>query len=109
MKQLVNFADLKNPASGKTYRQENAEMVHNIPLDTLVEVIGWEGSKHTGVRGYVCRHDRDCDQTPLYAISLEKGLREDKYGLELKHLILSAFAHGFAEDGLKIIKRHDEE
>ena len=30
--------DMKNPETGKTYRQENLEKQHQIPIGTLVEV-----------------------------------------------------------------------
>ena len=36
--ELINIADIKNPETGKTYREENNAKIHNIPLGTLVEV-----------------------------------------------------------------------
>jgi len=36
---LINIADMINPETGKTYREENNEKGHNIPLGTLVEVV----------------------------------------------------------------------
>ncbi len=65
---FVNLADIIDPddASGRTYRQVNAAKAHSIPLGTLVET-------NRGARLFVARHDRDCDQTPLYALSYEPG------------------------------------
>jgi hypothetical protein len=70
---IVNVADLKAP-NGKTHRENNAELVHNIPLGTLVEILPTEYSKddpeeNWGLRLYVVAHTRDCDQTPLYSLS----------------------------------------
>ena len=105
---FVMVADLKNPDTGLTYREENNAMTHKIPLDTLVEVIGWEGSKHTGLRGFVCDHGRDCDGTPLYSISFDRGFRLEGHEDAYKHYFRAMACHGFAEDGLKIIKTAEE-
>jgi hypothetical protein len=35
----INVADIVNPESGKTYRQENNEKQHNIPLGTLASAM----------------------------------------------------------------------
>lgn len=37
--QIVNVADLINPDTGNTYREDNANLTHNIPLGTLVELV----------------------------------------------------------------------
>lgn len=60
-------------ANGKTIKQNNTERTHTIPLDTLVEL-------ENGVRLFVYRHDRDCDGTPLYALSAEIREDHDTYG-----------------------------
>jgi hypothetical protein len=59
---FVHIADLMNRKTGKTYREENAEKCHSIPVGTLVEL-------ENGVRLFVVHHGRDCDQTPLYYLS----------------------------------------
>jgi hypothetical protein len=38
MKEFLNVADLKNPDTGNTFRQDNNAMKHNIPLGSLVEI-----------------------------------------------------------------------
>lgn len=62
----VNLADLRDPndPQGRSYRQVNAEKVHTIPLGALVEL-------ESGERLYVVLLGRDCDQTPLYYLSLK--------------------------------------
>ena len=62
---LTNVADLVNPDTGKTYRQENKEKKHQFPIDSLVEDV------ETGVRLFVVEHTRDCDGSPLYSLSFK--------------------------------------
>jgi hypothetical protein len=65
---MINVADMVNPESGKTWREENAEKTHAIPLGTLVEI--YCGQKEVdGLRLFVVFHGRDCDQSPLYFLS----------------------------------------
>jgi hypothetical protein len=53
--------------SGKTWKEENLEKTHNIPIGSLVEVKRSEYSDPCeGVRLHVITHGRDCDGTPLY-------------------------------------------
>jgi hypothetical protein len=61
--------------NGKTIRQNNMEKTHTIPLDTFVEIIPSRWHDYSGMRGYVVRHGRDCDGTPLYSMG-PKGDRE---------------------------------
>lgn len=90
-----NIADLQDPADpqGRSYRQVNAERIHQIPLGTLVEV------DESGERLYVVKQGRDCDQTPLYWLSM-KGHTEP----------LNEFMHkgdwfgGYGEDSLTVIR-----
>lgn len=70
--EIVNFADIREK-NGKTIRENNLELTHKIPLGTLVE-INHEDSKYHGLRVFVVRHDRDCDGTPLYALSFDKDI-----------------------------------
>jgi hypothetical protein len=74
--QLINIADLTNPETGKTYREENEALSHNIPLGTLVEVVSEEPDQN-GLRLFVVSHDRDCDGTPLYSLSFLKDWHPD--------------------------------
>ena len=55
--------DIVDPETGKTDRELNMEKVHDIPLKSLVEC------NETGLRLYVVKHMRDCDETPLYGLS----------------------------------------
>jgi hypothetical protein len=104
MAEFVMLADLKNPATGKTWREENNALTHKIPLDTLVEVKPEKYSKHNGIRAYVASHDRDCDGTPLYSLTMEKGLRRDSYGKELERIMRLAFCSGMPEEGLIVLE-----
>lgn len=61
-KKAVNIADVPDN-DGETPRQKNRKKVHNIPVGSFVE------SKETGFRLYVAKHERDCDETPLYYLS----------------------------------------
>lgn len=66
--------DLVNPKTGKTYKQENLELQHAIPIGALVEakIDAWFGEGacwKIHARLWVVSHDRDCDGTPLYSIS----------------------------------------
>lgn len=60
---MINIADCTNDndPQKRTYRQINADMVHSIPLQTLVEL-------SNGVRLFVVAHASDCDQTPHYSL-----------------------------------------
>lgn len=62
---FIHISDLVNPETDKTYREENAELVHTIPIGMLVEI------KHSGVRLFVVYHGRDCDMTPLYSLAAD--------------------------------------
>jgi hypothetical protein len=61
-------------ADGKTYQETNLERQHRIPIGTLVEVKydKWHGDgacEKVHARLWVIHHGRDCDGTPLYALS----------------------------------------
>lgn len=64
---IQHIADLvdDNDPYGRTYRQINLEKTHNIPIGTLVEM-------NNGVRLFVAKHTRDCDETPLYSLGFNK-------------------------------------
>lgn len=106
---------------GKTDKEINLLMQHNIPLGSLVEV-GDDVPEQAGCRLYVVQHNRDCDGTPLYSLSFDKEagikLKEhekdqqnnqrtgiDKTVFELsKFKVLGSIESGYPEDCLKIIK-----
>ncbi len=84
---VVNIADLINPESGKSYRQENNEKNHKYKVGDLVEIIFCEDGceddcKYCGMRLYIIGCVRDCDGTPLYVLGTKrygfvpKGYRE---------------------------------
>ena len=96
--QFVTICDLVNPDTGKTWRQENAEMTHNIPIGTLVELLDDDG-EYAGVRLYVVSHDRDCDMTPLYSMAPRRGDNvRDRDGFAN-----SKWVHGWGEDVLRAV------
>lgn len=110
--EFINIADVKNPNTGKTYREENEEKTHKIGLRTLVEVITDEDeSKYNGIRAFVVSHDRDCDGTPLYSISLDRDWKpgENKkwtdeggsYIYQGELIQRAAKEHGFPEGCLR--------
>lgn len=68
--------------NGKTVRENNMEVGHNIPIDTLVEVKydTWHGNgacSKVHARLFVVGHDRDCDGSPLYCLAPSPGVFED--------------------------------
>lgn len=104
MKKFANIADLPNPETGKTYRQENLERQHQIPVGSLVEVKfrQWFGNGacwKVHARLWVVQHTRDCDGTPLY--SLSKWLDPD-FALEVKDV-----HSGISEESLTVIEVTD--
>lgn len=78
----IAFGDIVEP-NGKTIRENNLAIPHNIPIGTLVEVKyapfhGGGACEKVHARLWVVSHDRDCDGSPLYSLSphpKEKHLR----------------------------------
>jgi hypothetical protein len=96
---FVNIADLKNPSDpqGRSYREVNLAKTHGIPVGTLVEL-------RQGARLFVVHHHRDCDGTPLYAMSHD---RDDT----VKHderFHNSNWVHGYPEGSLKVVNPQPE-
>lgn len=67
---FINVADITNPETGKTYREENNEMNHSYEINSLVEL-----KESGGVRLFVVKHTRDCDGTPLYSLSFVPSVK----------------------------------
>ncbi len=101
----VNIADLQNPKTGKTWREENLEKQHKYKVDDLVEVVGWEEDcKYDGMRLYVIGCVRDCDGTPLYVLG-SKGMElYEKVFVKPNTLYNFNSFSGFGEESLKLIK-----
>ena len=64
--EFITIHHLVNPSTGKTYRQENLEKEHAIPIGTLVEArwdtwFGGGACWKVHARLWVVSHDRDCD------------------------------------------------
>lgn len=98
---FIHISDLVNKKTGKTYREENMELTHNIPIGALVEIkfsdwFGHGACWKVHARMWVVRHDRDCDGTPLYSISRWN----DPHFAEQVNAIYS----GFDEEMLKVVK-----
>lgn len=136
--EIHNIADLVNPESGKTYRQENAAKVHNIPIGSLVEILHthfppktldyYNEESYDGLRMFVIERGRDCDQTPLYWLSIYPPLvylkkmgdldkvtvvfNDDPSSARFKGRILGGDIHrvgGLPENDLKVIRLGREE
>lgn len=104
MKSLVMtpISNFKNPQSGKTYKEENMEKNHTIPLGTLVEIIG-DISDKKGLRLWVVAHERDFDGTPLYALSFDKDWSPIMYGEPFKNTSRFRIDGGYTSEILKVI------
>jgi len=65
---VQSIADLPDPndPKGRTYREINNAMPHNLKCGDLVEF-------ENGARLFITRLTRDCDGTPLYCLGLNKG------------------------------------
>ena len=98
MSGMINVADIVEK-NGKTVRQNNMEIGHEIPLGALVEIDCECQPDWQGCRLFVVRHDRDCDGTPLY--SLGKKGEDNPYALRLNQ------CNGWSKDSLKVIRNPD--
>lgn len=96
MEMVYNQID---PATGRTYREDNLARKHRIPIGTLVEVKfdAWFGGGacwKVRARLWVVKHTRDCDGSPLYGISRNRE----------PDMAFPFYVHGgFAEDSLLVI------
>lgn len=91
---VINIADLRDPddPQGRSYRHVNAEQQHTIPIGTLVQLA-------SGARAFVVYHGRDCDQTPLYYVSLDPEDTEER----IPGWKNTSWAGGYSENSLTII------
>ena len=85
---FINIADLRDPddSKGRSWREVNAEKIHNIPVGSLVEI-------KNGARVFVVKHTRDCDQTPLYSLAIDP--EDCDFSMD----------HGYDEKSLKLVKK----
>jgi len=97
MTTFMNIADLVDPddTQGRTYRQVNAKKTHAIPVGALVEI-------QYGVRLFVIAHNRDCDMTPLYALS-PYCPDEDAWRAKSLGFYYGKRLSGYSEDALTVI------
>ena len=104
MIQIINIADLVNPKTGKTYREENNALIHKYKVGDLVEIIPWEDNcEYAGMRLYIIGCVRDCDGTPLYVLgSRDMELYQKAF---VKPNVCYNFKSypGFGEESLKLI------
>ncbi len=101
----MNVADLKNPETGKTYREENNELQHKYNVDDLVEIKKEnvdDDSPYAGIRLYIIGCVRDCDGTPLYVLGKKGESLYRKPGF----YSYSSFS-GFGESSLVLISSAD--
>lgn len=91
---FIHVADLVNPETNKTYREENTEKTHGISIGSLVEDID------TGIRLFVVYHTRDCDMTPLYALAVDP----ENTVKERVNFLNSMWHDGYPECVLRVIK-----
>lgn len=67
-------------SDGKTWKEQNMEITHKIPLGSLVEIScddKDDPESLDGVRLFVTGHIRDCDGTPLYALSHNRNAYDE--------------------------------
>ena len=91
---MNNVADMINPITGKTFREEKLEKSHKLKVGSLVEVDFTRGGldptnlgSYHKMRFYVVELGRDCDGTPLYGLGNLQG-KLYEFGFSEKELIL---------------------
>ncbi len=91
---------LIDPDTGESYKKGNMKLTHKIPVGTLVELLPADDEEHAGVRLYVVEHNRDCDGTPLYAMSAKKSdIVAEREGFANRK-----WEHGWAEENLRVVE-----
>lgn len=110
---IMMIHDLPNPddPQRRSYKECNADLRHTIPIGTLVEQLPYEYDdepSNAGMRLFVARHDRDCDQTPLYALGLwsneaDRAAPRGADGLPPVVRVLKVLLTGFSDDSLRVV------
>ena len=98
---LVMLCDTPSDVPGKTWREKNLELKHNIPIGTLVELDS-EDCPNKGIRLLVCTHSRDCDGEPLYNLTWDMEMYE-RYQ-NYPPAIITCIG-GFSEESLTVIHK----
>jgi hypothetical protein len=99
---IHDLVDRTDP-QGRTYRQVNAEKQHQIPIGALVEIVSPDTeypNDSEGVRLFVVKHSRDCDQTPLYCLCHDP----DDTIVEQEGFGNRKWVMGYSEESLKVIR-----
>lgn len=130
MKQEIIFVGDIVEENGKTMKENNSEIMHKLPLGSLVEIIddcdddeADESDRTKGIRLFVVDHCRDCDGTPLYGLSFSLSAKREldkvladidnkKYESEIEWRLLSllkwraqgSILSGYSEDSLELVK-----
>jgi hypothetical protein len=109
--------------NGKTVKENNMAIQHNIPIGALVEVTfdTWHGNgacEVTKARLWVVIQSRDCDGTPLYWLSKtpihewNDSIRINMDDMQFKKAVSQSLFYnthgGFSEENLKVIEVTDE-
>lgn len=101
--------------NGRTVRENNLELQHQLPLGALVEVDCDYIPEH-GLRLFIQDLGRDCDGTPIYSLSSTKddiGIKTSQTEFEnelerfLHTMARGRIIHGFGEDSLTLIRNPD--
>lgn len=123
---VVIFSDIVE-GNGKTIKENNLAIDHNIPVGSLVEVKydEWTGNGaciKVHARLWVIKHTRDCDGTPLYLLCksplhkmdtskefvMHRGVREDGSDWLIKNdisvKIIYGAVNGLIEESLTVIE-----
>lgn len=101
---------------GLTTRERNMQTKHNFAIGSLVEITYGE---YCGLRLFVAEHSRDCDGTPLYALTHTPKYIGRKLAKEKERAIndidgflcavhLGALNDGWSESSLVLIKSAKE-
>ena len=110
---FINVADLIDKDSGKSFRELNIGRIHKIPLGALVEFISYNGeevewgNECAGSRLYVVGHLRDCDGTPLYALSINFKSARHFRSKNFWSCACATVSSGYSEECMKIVKLPD--
>jgi len=95
--------------NGKTIKENNLARDHAIALKSFVE-INYPDNDYHGVRAFVVEHQRDCDGTPLYGLSLDVDncdalIEAKEHGDDWLTRMLRARIDGGWSDGSLVVLR----